>query len=114
MKSTRSQHKSTAGINHVIDKYRYLELEWISNWLNAENVSKQTLSLTSPTRISICSGADRDLPFRFRWIKANSTPSLSATAVTLVIMISVYQYQNGGGEKKQQQQQQQQQQSLTA
>ena len=48
---------------------------------------QRTLSLTSPTRISICSGADKDLPFRFRWIKANSTPSLSAMAVTLVTMI---------------------------
>lgn len=42
-----------------------------------------TLSATSPTRISIDSGVDKDLPFRLRWTNANSIPSLSAKAVTL-------------------------------
>ena len=48
----------------------------------------RTLSRTSPTRTSIFSGPP-GLRVRSRWINANSTPSLSAIAVTLRNYVSM-------------------------
>ena len=52
-------------------------------WRVKESDGKLTLSLISPTRSSIFSGASSVFPSRFLWKRANLRPSLSAMAVTL-------------------------------
>jgi hypothetical protein len=68
MKCLHRERECIASVDHVIDENNNLtssrqsqnEIDYLQH-----EIFKLTLSFTSPTRISICSGADRDLPFRF-------------------------------------------------
>src|ERR1700704_4764426 len=87
MKGLDRECQGIASVNHIIDKNSNLASlkERSERGSHKHGIFQITLSFTSPTKISICSGADRDLPFRFLWMIANSTPSLSAIAVTLTM-----------------------------